>query len=164
MQNNNPFLELRNGNRQAYDENDNMTKLYFESCVIELISEKSAATSNEKSDFNEYYIGELFTLDNNLPSLKRNKLMAEGHQRLIWPLYNFILTFLGLSVFLRQPYNRRSHAKPIIISVLSLVAVVFLHFTFQNLLSRNLSFVFASYANFFVACLVSMWFYKQKVI
>lgn len=161
MDKGNPFLELKDGSRQAYDENGNITRLYFESSNIELMTKKNPSNA-AKSDLNEYHISELFNPDKNIGLPRQNKLIAEGHQRLVWPLYCFILTFLGLAVFLRQPYNKKSSLKAIIAAAASFVVIIYIHFTLQNLISKNSLFITAYYANLVIANITAIWFYRQK--
>jgi lipopolysaccharide export system permease protein len=140
-----------------------MTKLHFESSILELRTKKKDLKW-VKSDLNEYYIGELFSPEEYVSIEKQVRLIAEGHQRLVWPLYTFVLTFLSLAVFLRQPYNKKAGSKPIIIAAIFITIVVCAHFTLQNFISKNTFFLPVYYANLVIANLVGIWFYNQKRI
>ena len=162
--NDNPVFSLYNGLRQVYDVNHQLTKLHFDSLLVEIISnktQKSEQSVNNK-DINEYYIDELLKPSNLLPEARKIKLIAEGHQRLIWPLYNFILAFLGLSVFLKQPYDKKSHFKQILVSAFAVVIVTYCHFTLHNLASRNLDFIFACYMNLIIGIIFSLFLSLRK--
>jgi lipopolysaccharide export system permease protein len=166
MKNNHPIFHLTNGIRQSYDKNHQLTKLRFDSFVIEIVNNNHQHTQRNlhNKDINEYYINELLKPDPLLSKSRQIKLIAEGHQRLIWPLYNFVLAFLSISVFFRQPYNRKTHIKQILFPALAVIMVTYLHFTFHNLASRNLDFIVACYANFILAITYSIFLCLRKNI
>ncbi len=164
---NNSFIfQLTKGMRQINDHNGNLTSLTFNSLIIELTNklESSLMKNRDNREINEYYIHELLNPNADLILQRRAKLIAEGHHRLIWPIYNFILVFLILAVFLQQPHNKKSHLRQIFVTVLGMGIITFLHFIFQNLASQNLNFIFACYANVIIAMIFSLYLYFRKVI
>ncbi|XVN43470.1 MAG: LptF/LptG family permease [Candidatus Rickettsia vulgarisii] len=159
------IFELDHGTRQAYDHNNNLTNLNFDSLVIELANNvDNSSITNNRREINEYYIHELLNPDNTVDEQRKTKLIAEGHQRLIWPMYNFILVLVSLSIFLRQPYNKKSHAKQILVTVSLVTIITYLHFTLQNYASKNLIYIFACYANIVCAIILSTYLYTRKNI
>lgn len=166
VHNNKIALELFQGSRQAHDSNKNLTKLYFDNLSIEI--DKQTPDNTEQNlynrDINEYYIHELLNIDNQVPENRKIKLIVEGHQRLIWPVYSFILSFLGLSVFLRQPYNKKSHLREIGFTSLAILTVTFSHFTLLNISTKYLNFIYGCYFNVFAAILFSIYLYKPRII
>lgn len=164
--NGNYVFILKNGIRQLYDDNNNLTNLSFESLIVELVNNdaKKLVQDEVNRDINEYYIDELLTPSNKLSKQRQIKLIAEGHQRLIWPIYNFVLVFLTLAVFLKQPYNKKSDLRQIIITALSAIIITYLHFAFQNLATKDLNFVFACYGNIIIAIILSLYLYFRKII
>ena len=164
--NNIPIFQLYTGSRQAYDNNGNITKLYFDSLIVELINNNSMKLEGgaDKRDINEYFIKELLNPSAELPEQKKKKLQAEGHQRLIWPFYNFLLTFLAMALFLKQPYNKKSHFKQISLTAIGIVIVTYLHFTFQNIATKELSFILVCYANIIISIIFSMWLFILRTI
>ncbi|MCC8417933.1 MAG: LptF/LptG family permease [Rickettsia endosymbiont of Bryobia graminum] len=159
------IFELDHGTRQTYDHNNNLTSLNFESLVIELTNKvDTSGVPNNRREINEYYIHELLNPDDTIDQQRKIKLIAEGHQRLIWPMYNFILVLASLSIFLRQPYNKKSHAKQILVTVSLVIIITYLHFTLQNHASKNLMYIFACYANVACAIILSIYLYSRKNI
>jgi len=162
---NNSFVfQLKEGVRQTHDHNGNLTYLSFGSLTIEVDNNSKLEQQKYNREINEYYIDELLRPDDQLSKQKRTKLIAEGHQRLIWPLYNFILVFLTLAIFLRQPYDKKSSLKQILITTVSAVIITYLHFSLQNLASKDLNFIFACYANAIIVIIVSIYLYFRKTI
>ncbi|MCC8483278.1 MAG: LptF/LptG family permease, partial [Rickettsia endosymbiont of Labidopullus appendiculatus] len=164
--NNSSSFQLKDGVRQVYDHNGNLNNLLFDVLIVELVSNNGKKLVREEysREINEHYIDELLKPNNILSEQKKIKLIAEGHQRLIWPMYNFVLVFLTLSVFLRQPYNKKSSLRQILITAVSAVIITYLHFVLQNLASKDLNFIFACYANMIIAIILSLYLYFRKII
>jgi len=165
LYNNNPVFELNEGLRQAYDVNGNLTKLSFNSLIVDLVNNGSKKNEDRfNRDINEYYISELFYPDYRLSKQKKIKLIAEGHQRIIWPLFNFLFAFLALAVFLKQPYNKRSSLKHLLFTSLSVIIVTYLHFTLQNKSTKDLIYIFICYLNIIITFIISLYLYLRKTI
>ena len=159
-------LNLSRGSRQAYDSNGNLTKLYFDNLSIEINRLKSNNPNQDlyNRDVNEYYITELLDAKRQAPSDRKTKLIVEGHQRLIWPIYSLILVSLGLAVFLRQPYNKKSHLREIGLTSLAILIIAFFHFTILNISVKNLNFIYGCYINILVAVIFSIYLYRPRKI
>jgi len=164
INNNTPIIYLKEGNRQAYDSNNNLTKLYFDNISIELKNLQVGENNGFNKDINEYYINELLKPASYHTEQKKMKLIAEGHQRILWPLYSFSLTFLSLSIFLSYSYSRKFQIKPILSAASGIIIVTCLHFTSQNLAARNLQFIYLSYSILLCSTIVSIFFYNKKSI
>lgn len=166
MHGSSPMLNLNHGMRQAYDNNGNLTKLTFDSLTVELSESgsKNQYAQTGDTDIREYDVKDLLSPSKILPRTRQIKLIAEGHQRILWPFYNFALTFLGLAVFLRQPYNKKSHLREMIFTSASIIAAVYCHFTFQNLAYKDLNFVILCYINIVIIMLISLWLYLRRTI
>jgi len=166
MHNGNSVFHLSKGIRQAYDHNHRLTKLSFDSFIVEIVNNKPQQAEKllDKKDINEYYIDELLRPNILLSESRKIKLIAEGHQRLIWPLYNFTFAFLAISIFLKQPYNKKSHIKHILLSALAVIIVTYFHFTLHNLASRNLDIILACYANLIISIIFSIFLCLRKTI
>lgn len=160
---NNMAFELFNGFRQAPDSNGTLTKLQFDSLVVELTDNKIKSEEDNR-DINEFYIGELLSPSNKLSIPRQQKMIAEGHQRLIWPLYNYILTFIALAVFLKMPYNKKSVFKQLFYTTVIVVGVTYLHFTIQNLTVKNFDMLFICYLNFILIIIFGSLLFKQRTL
>ena len=160
---NNPLLQLEKGIRQAYYKQGNLTRLAFDSLVLELKYNSLISVERDayNRDINEYYIDELLSPDARLSESRRIKLRVEGHQRLIWPLYNLIFTFVGLAVFLKYPYNKKSQFKQLLTTALIIVIIAFYHFTIQNIASRDFNFIYISYINCLISILGGIFLYTR---
>lgn len=166
QQNDHHSLRLYSGSRQSYDHNGSLTKLHFASLTVELSSRNSQLLQNPKSDrdINEYYIHELLAPSTKLSLDKQRKLKSAGHQRIIWPLYNFVLTFLALAVYLPQSHNKKFDFKPLLLTALAIVISTYCHFSLQNMVTKNLIFAVGCYANLAVNLIFSTWLYYSRSI
>ena len=131
--------------------------MLFESLTVKLVDHNvERLTQNESNkEINEYYIKELLHPSKQLTEQRRIKLIAEGHQRIIWPMYNLVLAALALAIFLYQPYNKQSNFKQILLTAVAVSVITYLHFALQNLASRDLNFVFVCYANIIFVMILS---------
>jgi lipopolysaccharide export system permease protein len=164
MNNGLPSFELKKGLRQAYDNLGNFTKLYFENLMVEISNDNQNESEERIRDHMELYIQEMIWPSSSLPVEKQEKLIVEGHGRIIWPMYNYALTFLALSVFLKQPYNRNASVKELIKIIFPLVLVTYFHFTLQKLSYNNLSFIFLCYANVLGCIIFSIWRTRRIIL
>ncbi|NRB10716.1 MAG: YjgP/YjgQ family permease [Rickettsiaceae bacterium] len=160
----NHSFNLSNGFRQAYDKANNLTRLFFSSLQIELNENGANDYSNHTRNSLELYIHEMLWPDPKLPQKEQNKLIVEGHQRIIWPLYNYAFVFLALAVFLKQPYNRRARIKPVIIASIPLVLISYIHFTLQKMAYKDTNYVIFCYLNLFLTIIYSIWQTTRRVI
>ena len=105
-----PRLSLVNGNRQTLDaDGGGVALLYFERYNInlaELIDDQGARWRESR----ERYLHELFgePKDAN-DKYYLTKLRAEGHHRLVSPLFSIVSALLGLSALLAGEFSRRGH-------------------------------------------------------
>jgi lipopolysaccharide export system permease protein len=163
LKNGKPVFELTKGLRQAYDSLGNITKLRFEKLIVE-ISDNQNENEERVRDNMELYIHEMIWPNGNLEIDKQEKLIAEGHGRIIWPLYNYALAFLALCMFLKQPYNRHANSKGLIKTALPLILITYFHFTLQKLSYNNLYFIFLCYANVFLCIIFSIWQTRRMTV
>lgn len=163
---NNPVFELGKGIRQEYDVNGNLTQLTFDSLMIKLQNDNPLISQRTKhnKEANEYYIRELLEPPTDINPTKRTKLISEAHQRIIWPLYNFVLPFLALAVFLKYPYSKKTTFIPILLTALSVLTVTSIHFILQNFASKNLDLIFACYLNVFLILVTGLYLFISKKI
>jgi lipopolysaccharide export system permease protein len=165
MYGDNPVFQLDQGARQVYDKNGNLTQLTFSSLMIQISNDHKLLEyerGNHNRNVNEYYISELLNPSDELPAQKKTKLIAEAHQRMIWPLYNFVLPFLGLAVFFKYPYNKKTTFIPILFAAIMILIVTSMHFILQNLAAKNLSFIFYCYLNIFVFIIIGLYLFFSR--
>ncbi len=149
-------FELTNGVRHSYDQSGNLTKLKFESLIVAVGSEQNEVNVRTRTSL-ELYIQEMLWPDESIAPDRQKRLIAEGHSRIIWPLFNFAFVCLALSIFLRQPYNRKSHIKQFVYTFVPILLVAYLHFSMQKIAYKDLDYIFLCYANLFLCIIFGIW-------
>lgn len=116
-------FELINGSMQETNkESGNLTFLNFESYPFDLSSFTNKANTRRRTPEERYIFDLLAPQESDIKF--RNKLLAEGHNRIIWPLYGIVLTLIALASLLSGQFNRRGNWKRIVSA--TVIGVVFL--------------------------------------
>ncbi|NDF12295.1 MAG: LPS export ABC transporter permease LptF [Proteobacteria bacterium] len=104
-----PRFILANGNRQEISQEDgHLSLLYFERYALDIASYANTREYRWREP-EERYLSELFWPEDNTSPNLLQKLRAEGHQRLVWPLYNIVLCLIAVMIFVTGEFNRRGN-------------------------------------------------------
>ncbi len=103
-----PRFVMANGNRQEVEpDRGQLSLLYFEEYVLDLGS-YTQSPENRWREAGERYLSELFNPGTGLDDVNNaNKLRAEGHRRLVLPLYAVALALIAATSILAGPFSRR---------------------------------------------------------
>ena len=103
-----PRVVMINGNRQEVERADGrLSLLYFDRYTFDL-GQFTKTTENRWREPRERFLDELFmTGESEHDKFYEATLWAEGHQRLISPLYAIAFTLVGLAALLSGDFNRR---------------------------------------------------------
>lgn len=157
-------FELTSGMRHSYDKYGKLTKLYFDHLIV-AINNNDRAEQNERNRTSlELFLDEMLWPNKELPIKKQKQLIIDGHLRIIWPLFNFAFIFLALSLFLSQPYTRKTKLKQFIITFLPILLVTYFHFTIQKMAYKEFDYIFLCYANVFFCIIFSLWHSHRKTL
>lgn len=155
------YMNLTDGFRQTYDNNGNLMKLFYEHLVVKINNDRANSGDQVKNSL-ELFIWDLLFPPSDLPQELRMKFIADGHQRVIWPMFNFVFSLVALSTLLRMPYTRKVHWQPIISSMFPVLLVAFVHFSVQKLSYTNLNFIFFCYANVILSTIISITYLTKR--
>ncbi|MFV9876070.1 MAG: LptF/LptG family permease [Rickettsiales endosymbiont of Dermacentor nuttalli] len=128
------MFELYNGNHQELNKHNELDILYFDYLSYNLELKSNNYTTRWR-DPQERYLSELLNPSENEDSYMLNKLRAEAHYRLTWPLLNIILTIMALIAIYPRNFSRRGQSKRIIITSICSIAMIALFVSFNNLIS-----------------------------
>lgn len=117
-------------------------------------------------DADEKYLGELFngTYAN---EKERAQSLAEGHQRLVWPLYNLGLAMLAVAVLLSGDFSRRGQWKRMALAGVAAVVIVLVAIGLRNLVVKQPMTIFLLYvfaAGLIAACAAAFLIHPRKPI
>lgn len=142
-----PRFDLIKGTRQQRDsETGNVSLLYFDSYPMDLsvyVNEKR----KRRREPEERYLHELFFPEDGLSDDFKNRLIAESHHRIIWPLNTLVLTLVALSVLFTGQFNRRGQWKRIVGATIIAIIIVGSDLGIKSAVSSNTSLVFLMYFN-----------------
>ena len=119
-----PYLSLFKGNRQVMDKDrGKLSLLYFDRHNVDL-SDLINVEGPRWREPRERYIGELFREPQDANEVAYlTELRAEGHNRLVSPLYSLVMTLIALVALLGGEFNRRGRAGRMIVA--GVTAIVF---------------------------------------
>lgn len=151
-----PRFDLINGNRQEIGQNGNLSVLYFDRYALD-ISVYAKHVERDWREPEERFLNELFWPKDPYSLSIKDKLRAEGHHRLVWPLMDLSLTLIALSTLLSGQFDRRGQWKRILFASGLAVTTLVLDLTFKNLIITNPGLAFLSYLNPILACGISFY-------
>ena len=150
---NGPKLKLINGSQQLENTKTKKMKfLFFDSYTLD-IDMLYASSGIRKYDHREMYIHQLLASD-------KLFMRVHGHQRIIWPLYSFILPLICVGFLLSAAHERKKTWKPNIISSCICGIIIILSILFQNLSLKHYYFISLMYSNIALSiyCLYMIYF------
>lgn len=141
-----PRFDMMNGNRQEIGENGNLSVLYFDQYAMD-ISVYTENTTGRWREAEERYLPELFYPTDDFSKSIIDKLRAEGHHRLVWPLLCVSLTLIALAGLLSGPFNRRGQWKRILVASIVAAVVLVCDLLLKNMAASYGFAVILLYAN-----------------
>jgi lipopolysaccharide export system permease protein len=141
-----PRVVMVNGNRQEVERGTGrLSLLYFDSYTVE-ISRLQGSLDGRWREPKERYLHELLQPgDSEEDQRFYNELVAEGHQRLVAPLYALSFVMVALAALLSGEFNRRGQARRVITAILCVALLEGLALALQDLANRWLEAVPAMY-------------------
>ena len=130
------FLLENASSQQINRETGEVRTLYFDSYPFD-ISFYANDTTNRFRKKDERFLGELLFPKDELSEFDRAKFFAEGHERIIWPLYSLALPLLAIGIMLSGDFNRRGQQKRIITAIALSVVIIILGFATKNIVARG---------------------------
>jgi len=153
-----PRVVMENGNRQEVSrDTGRFSLLYFDRYTVELSEFGEAATSRWREP-KERFLPELLW-----PSADRRdqryaqELIAEGHQRLVGPLYTLVFTLIGMAALLAGEFNRRGQTRRVLTAIACVAALEGVSLALHDVASRTAAMVPAMYAAVLLATGLALW-------
>lgn len=133
-----PRVVMVNGNRQEVDQDSGrLSLLHFDRYTVEM-TRFSDAPGNRWLEPKERFLPSLLSPANSGIDLRnRNELIAEGHQRLVAPLYTIVFVLVGLAALLSGEFNRRGQLHRLLVAILCVGVLEGLALALQDLAGRT---------------------------
>lgn len=144
-----PRIVMVNGNRQEVSkETGQLSLLYFDRYTVDVKS-VDKSTGPRWREGRERFLDELFYPDMSSLDNRKNyqKLRAEGHQRLILPVYALTFTLIGLACLLSGDFSRRGQSKRVMVAIILILVLELGALGFNHLAARFSWAVPLMYAN-----------------
>lgn len=155
---NGPAVVMVNGNRQEMtNDGASLSYLQFDRYTIELSSFAEELPLRWREPKERYLHELLFPSRHPKDQQLKNELIAEGHQRLIAPLYSITFVVVALAFLLSGEFNRRGQLYRVISSVVCIVLIEGLSLAFQDLAIRHLAAILAMWATLLLPIAVGLW-------
>jgi len=153
-----PRVVMENGNRQEVDPGTGrFSLLYFDRYTVEF-NEFGETVKQRWREPKERFLPELLFPDDDRRNQRyRQELIAEGHQRLVSPLYTLAFVLIGMAALLAGEFNRRGQAKRILAAIACVAALEGISLTLHDLASRSVLAIPAMYAAVLLAAGISLY-------
>jgi lipopolysaccharide export system permease protein len=151
-----PRIVLRNGNRQELNrDTGRVSFLFFERYSIDVERRLASEVARELSA-TERFLGELWNPEPDTPPATRAKYLAEGHQRLVSPFYNFTFVVIGLAALTVGAVPRNAPLARILLAVGLVAAVQAAGIGLMNLSARLPDLIALMYVNAILPGLIGL--------
>ncbi len=153
-----PRVVMLNGNRQQRNaENGQVSMLYFDRYTVELARLQETVHTRWREP-KERFITELFIPGSHPGDIAyRSELVAEGHQRLVMPLYSLCFVLIGLAALLAGEFNRRGQTRRVLLAILLVAVLEAQALALHDLATRSAHAIPVMYAGVIVPILASLY-------
>jgi len=153
-----PKVLMVNGNRQQRDvASGRVSTLYFDSYAHDLGRMRQSPMLRWREP-RERFISELFWHESTPLDIEhRTELIAEGHQRIVAPLFCITFTLVALAALLTGEFSRRGHLGRTLLAILVLILSQAANLGATYAAARTLAAVPAMYAVVAVPALTALW-------
>jgi lipopolysaccharide export system permease protein len=143
-----PRIVLLDGNRQEVNTVDGtMWILYFDRYAVD-IAEDVTDPSLRYLEARERSVGNLLTADPpDIQPQDINKYRAEGHDRLISPLYAVGFASLALAVLVSGSFSRRTQHSRLLIAIALMIGCEAMSIALKNIAAKNPALIILMYLN-----------------
>ncbi len=133
-----PRLIMEKGSIQQLSTDGKLSLLFFDEYILDL-APYSESTKAILRDLSERYLHELFRPDMKKAWVRKNinRLYAEGHNRLVSPLYNFSLVMIALCAIIKAGFSRHGYSLRITLALALGLMVRLTGFGLQSLASQS---------------------------
>jgi lipopolysaccharide export system permease protein len=158
-----PKLIVQNGVHQEHNfETDRITMMTFSQYVIDISFLYEYLDAKRTFEPTERFVHELL-LARDEEGVSRNKLISNGHQRIIWPIFCFGFPMLAASTMITRSYHRTASWKKNI--PLIAISIILLSFSvmLQNLALQYIHVIWLMYVNALIPFAYSIYLIRQRV-
>ncbi len=156
---NGPRVVMVAGNRQEISqETKQISLLHFDRYSFDILNPSSQGDGRLGRKLPELSLQELFYPENHsyLHPSRYGVYRAQGHQRLLLPLYLLVFPALSLAILFKGEYSRQGRAQRIGVAVVAFVIVQGLAMSLENIAASQPIFILFMYLNVGLPLLLSL--------
>jgi len=147
---NGPRIDFINGHiQQIAEKTGNLEVLDFEKYEFDLSMYTKASERNWRTT-EESYIHELL-FPYHVSEKLHKKFIAEGHYRLVWPLFSLVLALVAIAALFSGQFNRRGQWKRILSATIISFIIVLLNLGAKSAATASSTMVVLMYLNVLLA-------------
>jgi|GEM_PF-5257644 len=164
-------LSMHNGSYQEFDKHNNRTSiLMFDDFIVNISIADYKAKINIDTDANALYVHEMFgrgaiTMldDEAMQKQQHDKIVAHGHNRLVWPSYSMIEILIVAIIILNIPLSRAMGIRRyFVLAFVCNFLVIIWGFALHNLLLHNIKYAWTAYVNIMLIPILCYILWKRK--
>ena len=153
-----PKVVLVNGNRQERDvAHGRLSMLYFDRYALDLGRLQQSPIARWREPRERYLPELLWPGSSPIDTEHHNKLVAEGHQRIVTPLFCLSFTLIGLAALLTGEFSRRGYFGRILVAILAVILSEAANLGITYLAARTLAVVPLMYAVVLAPAFATLW-------
>ena len=158
-----PRVVLVKGSRQSIDpKTKQLSVLEFDQYTVEL-DLKRTPNADRWREPRERFINELFYPgDSGADQIYATQLKAEGHQRVVEPLFAITVTLIALASLLHGDFNRRGQVGRVLLAIMVTTLALAAGLLVRNLAAKHAAVVPAMYLVAVLPNLVCLFFLYQR--
>lgn len=147
-----PRVVMENGNRQEVEPGTGrFSLLYFDRYTVELAEFGNTPQARWREP-KERFLHELLNpSDDSRDQRYRLELLAEGHHRIVSPLYSLVFVVIGMAALLAGEFNRRGQAKRILAAIACVAALEGISLSLHDLAGRDAAAIPAMYVTVLIS-------------
>jgi lipopolysaccharide export system permease protein len=129
-----PRFYLQHGERQTL-ENGRVSWLAFQDYAIDLAF--YGKDMKRPTDPDELTLAQLFHPPEGTAPKEAAAFLAEGHQRITWPLFALAMPLMALALLFSSEFNRRGQWKRMVVAAVALGLLILLYFSVRNMTTKH---------------------------
>lgn len=162
LKNNLPLLKLHDGFSQLQNDKGKIINTHFQEMKINGNINRNSENKATFSNSLELFIHQMLHPNQEILNVKkRSTILVDMSHRIIWPLFSYALTFLGLSILITQHYDKNELKSKSFVLIPPLLFTIS-HFIIQKLSYKNSVLIIYLYLNFILCILVANLIIRHK--
>ncbi len=157
-----PKIVMVDGSRQEFNAQTNaLSVLYFDQTVVSLFEGQLTQAARPKKPY-ELGLFELLNPEFVVKFAHKQRLYAEGYQRLLTPWYSFVFILIALTFLLLTPFRRKAQVSIIIKSICGALALQVTCVSLINIGAHHWEAIGGAFILIISTISICLWYLREK--